>query len=244
LKIVKLHTTQSTNDYLKDLFQHNELENLTVITSQYQTQGRGQRGNYWHSESGKNLLFSLLIKHKTLDTQRHFLLNQVISLALWDVLHRYVPQVKIKWPNDIMADAHKIAGILIENTLSGSKIKHSIIGVGINVNQVAFPKDLPQATSLKKLLNTTINLDKLLDEIVHSIRKNYQYLLEDKIGNIQKQYVKNLYLLQQTCLFKNREGKSFTGKITGINTTGKIQLDTDTGTEEFDFKELVFPDKP
>jgi BirA family biotin operon repressor/biotin-[acetyl-CoA-carboxylase] ligase len=240
MKIVKLRTTTSTNSFLKEMVAKNTVDNFTVVTADYQTKGRGQRGNNWLSEEGKNLLISIFIRHTLLPIEQNFLLNQVISLAILRVLQNYLPQVKIKWPNDIMAGSYKIAGILIENTISDKHIKQSVIGIGLNVNQEIFPKEIPNVSSLKILLKRELNLDELLSSFVLSIRKNYQLLSDKNIEQIKQEYLDNLYLHKIESLFKNTDNQIFKGVITGVSDEGKLQLITDGTLKEFNFKELLF----
>ena len=139
MQIIKLDATGSTNDYLRSILSAKTLEDYTVVIAENQFAGRGQRGNSWVSEPGKNLTFSFLKRNLTLNPQNHFILNMGVSLALHDALSAIgVPGLTIKWPNDIMSGNSKICGILIENLISGAQIRHSIIGIGLNVNQTNF----------------------------------------------------------------------------------------------------------
>ncbi len=239
--IVKLHTTQSTNSYLKEWITKNNPENFMVVVTESQTLGRGQMGTKWISESGKNLTFSIFIKLNHLDVNRQFALNQAVSLGLLHVLKKYLPNVQIKWPNDILADTKKIVGILIENTVSKNSIKHSIVGIGLNVNQTKFPKEIPNASSLKSILDKNFNLDILLQDIITSI-KQYILLIEKQPNKLlQEQYLQNLYLYQQEANYKNDKNEVFVGKITGITDEGRLQVQTkNKNIVDFGFKEIEF----
>ncbi len=240
MNIVKLCTTTSTNDYLKGLLTDSALPNYSVVMSDYQTQGRGQRGNTWHSEKGKNLLFSILIQNKSLLPVEQFVLNQIVSLGILEILQHYIPDVRIKWPNDIMAGSNKIAGILIENTLSGNHIKHSIIGIGLNVNQTAFPEELAHVTSMKILRHSSFNLKELAQKIVTSIQKKYNFFENGYLRSIQEQYLTNLYLYLQEASYIDQNNQEFTGEIIGLSTDGKLQVKQQDRIRTFGFKEIRF----
>ena len=137
----------------------NEIEGL-VVFSENQTDGKGQRGNSWITERGKNLTFSLFLKPSILISTQ-FVLSKIVSLSIVDFLMEMgVKDVKIKWPNDIYCGDKKIAGILIENTISEGKINNCIVGIGLNVNQVNFDSSIQNATSLKLELGfESINLN-------------------------------------------------------------------------------------
>ena len=133
--LIHISETNSTNNYLQSLCSKQKVEELTVVVADFQTSGRGQRGNSWESDSGKNLLFSIVIFPEFLEARRQFLISQIISLAIKEELDTYTTDISIKWPNDIYWHDKKIAGILIENVLSGSTFSRAIIGMGLNINQ-------------------------------------------------------------------------------------------------------------
>ncbi|MEP2239590.1 MAG: biotin--[acetyl-CoA-carboxylase] ligase, partial [Maribacter sp.] len=169
MQIIKLDATQSTNTYLKDLSFKKELDDFTVITTRNQTLGRGQMSAKWESESGKNLAFSILKNNINVPIQRVFLVSVCVSLAIVDALNRLgIPNLSIKWPNDILSGNSKIGGILIENILSGSKIKRTIIGFGLNVNQEVF-KNAPNASSLKNIMGANFNLDSVFYSLIEQL---------------------------------------------------------------------------
>src|SRR5690606_36825902 len=151
MTVIKLNATASTNDYLRNLCTVQSLENYTTVTTEIQTQGKGQRGNKWISEPHKNLIFSILIKDSLPKDSSVFDLNIAISTAIITALERFeIPKISVKWPNDILADGKKIAGILIENSFSGQHAFFSIVGIGLNVNQTDFD-GFPKASSLKNI---------------------------------------------------------------------------------------------
>ncbi len=246
MRIRKLHTIDSTNSYLKDWARKELLENFTTVVANEQTQGRGQRGNYWLSEYSKNLTFSILIRLSDFEATKQFELNQAISLGVLHALKRNTPtnkhetlNLQIKWPNDIMADRKKIGGILIENTLQKKLIKHSVVGIGINVNQTHFPDTLPLASSLKNNTQKDFDLEKLLIAIILSIKEHCTAL--EKGVSLEKKYLENLYLFDTIANYKDANNQVFEGKITGISPEGKLQIcTTDNVNRSFGFKEIVF----
>ena len=241
MKIYKLSAISSTNDYLRELVFTKNAPNYTVVTTDYQTSGKGQFKNKWHSEKGKNLLFSILVEFKGLKINDQAYLNFAISLAVYDVLITYLPTVKIKWPNDILSRHKKIAGILIENSVKNGRLQHSIIGIGLNVNQINFPLNLPNATSLKKELVHSFNRDKLLEKIVLSVQKKIALLKNESFSILKETYLKHLYKINKPTMFQDLEQNRFMGKIIDVSNEGllKVELENET-IREFAVKEIAF----
>ena len=149
MEIIKLNATNSTNTYLKNLIKEKPIADLSCVWALSQTQGRGQQGASWVAEPGKNLTFSVFKKFDQLPSEYHFLLNMEVSLAIFRALKKlYIPDLAVKWANDILSAKKKICGILIENTLHKEYITASVIGIGLNVNQLFF-NDLPNVSSLQ-----------------------------------------------------------------------------------------------
>ncbi len=238
MQLIKLNATDSTNAYLKELLLAGIPEDFTVVMAHEQLKGRGQMGTSWVSDPGKNLTFSVLNKNKDLGVGAQFLLNIAVSLAIYDTLFKLqVPDLKIKWPNDIMSGHSKICGILIENILSGQNIQASIIGIGLNVNQLSFA-NLPNVSSLKLLLGRTLPLEELLQKIVD----NLGIFLKEKINeenHLFSRYESLLFRKDKPSTFKNREGEMFMGFIKGVTRAGKLLiLQEDDVVQEFDLKEV------
>ncbi len=239
--LVKLSAVASTNSYLKDLLSKSEpLPEGTVIMADDQFAGRGQMGNAWFSEAGLNLTFSILLNPKFIRIHQQFDLNKAISLALWDVLNPILgPELKIKWPNDILFGDQKIAGVLIENILQGNSWKHAIIGIGLNVNQLIFPSNLPTATSIKKILQTDCDLNLLLADLCKAVEVRYLALKAGKNETLHRDYLQALYRFQEKANFGvNGEIKS--GRITGISPSGSLCVNINGDDREFGFKEITF----
>ena len=229
MKIIKLDATESTNQYLKDLTGKNQLEDFTVVRCDHQLKGKGQRGNVWISEKGKNLTMSVLKHFLKLDVSRVFYLNMATSLAIVDVLSVLsVPELKVKWPNDIMSGDHKICGILVETLLKGSYIASCIIGVGLNVNQTKF-ENLERAGSLKNSTGSHFDLDQLMFQIL--VRLQHQLnLLEQHPESLLQEYQKSLFKKDITSSFQTPEGTTFQGKIIGVGADGNLLVLKQNGT--------------
>ena len=242
MKIVKLNAINSTNTFLKDLARDSVLENFTVVITDNQTNGKGQFESNWTSEIGKNLTFSILYKFSNLNIEESFYLNCAVSLAVYNTLSKYHKEkLKIKWPNDILSSRKKLCGILIENTVSNGQISNSIIGIGLNVNQEYFSKDLPNATSMKKVLGKEINKEKLLHELLKEIKQQFLLIDDNQFALLQKKYEEVLYKINKPAMFNNVKNEKFLGKILGINKQGKliVELENDT-LKTFDLKEISF----
>ena len=173
MKMIKLDAIDSTNSYLKRLLLKDSLDDLTVVVSNHQTSGKGRNGNIWENQPSHNLAFSIYKKFIKLNVKNKFMLNVISSLSVFQLLkENNLNKLTIKWPNDIMAGNGKISGILIENSVKGKLINHSIIGIGINVNQKKF-NDLPNATSLFMETGLEFSLDSLASRLVEIFSKNF-----------------------------------------------------------------------
>ena len=237
--IVKLDATHSTNQYLKELLLSEEVEDFTVVTAKKQLQGKGQMGAKWESESGKNLTVSVLKKFKQFPVSNQFLLNICVSLAVLDTLKALsVPDLSVKWPNDILSGTSKICGILIENMLLGTQIQTSILGIGLNVNQHNF-SSLFNASSLKLLLGRTLNLEELLHKILERLKARFLSLEKSSHNELWQEYESNLFRKDKPSTFKDALGNSFMGFIRKISPQGKLIVELEDGIfREFDLKEI------
>lgn len=175
---IVLAETTSTNSYLSDLCNAQTCPELTSVYSSFQSAGRGQRGNSWESEAGKNLLFSFVLYPDFLEAHRQFYLSQVTALALYDVLSSYTEGISIKWPNDIYWKDKKICGTLIENDLTGIHISRSISGTGVNLNQERFYSDAPNPVSLCQITGNRYDVREILEQIMDKVADYYQRLKE------------------------------------------------------------------
>lgn len=225
MQIIKLDAIDSTNTYLKDLSLKNTIADDTLVYAKVQRSGRGQQGAVWKTEHGKNLTFSILKTFKDLPVSRKVWLNCIISLAIAEVLKGMtVPDIKVKWPNDIMSGNQKVCGILIENVLQGNQIKKSIIGIGLNVNQTVFP-NLPQASSLQLLLGKTFALEPLMLSLAKHISMRVAELNTLNWNVLQKAYEKMLFRKDIPTAFEDYNGNRFMGIIRTIDANGDLQLE-------------------
>ncbi|MGG7036842.1 MAG: biotin--[acetyl-CoA-carboxylase] ligase [Flavobacterium sp.] len=236
--VIKLDAIESTNDYLKQLSKDKTLENFTIVLANSQTKGRGQMGTQWTSEPGKNLIMSLLAKDLVLDSFSIFDINVAVALsAAKTLLQLDVPNVKIKWPNDIMADSKKVGGILIENSLKTDGSLTAIIGIGINLNQTDF-KHLPQASSLACVTHKSFDIDEFAAVLAKTLQKHIQ-LLPESVDDFWNGYSALLFRRNEIAVFEDKSGKRFNGIIQNVSRNGKlaILLEDDT-IEHFDLKEI------
>ena len=172
MKITRFKTLESTNAYLQNLLNEGVDIVDNIVVTDFQTSGKGQGKNVWQSEDGKNLLFSIALDMSFLKAENQFLLTQMISVAMINVLKKYLPEESlfIKWPNDIYFNSKKIAGILIKNEIKGMMMGTSIIGIGLNVNQTSFDDNLPNPISMKMITGNDFNLETILNDICLELR--------------------------------------------------------------------------
>ena len=241
MRIVKLNAINSTNTYLKELAKAAEISSWTVVTAEFQTFGRGQVQTKWESDKGKNLICSILVNLKDFKVKNQFYLNCAISLGIFEALKHYdLPQLKIKWPNDIMAVNKKIAGILIENSLVHDTIYRVVIGIGLNVNQERFPKNLPKAISMKNILSKELDREVILKLIINSLKAQIDLLERNKFEFLHQNYEHELFKKDKVQMFEE-EGNKFLGKILGVTSQGKLRIEKENETvTEYNFKEIKF----
>lgn len=237
--VIKLDATASTNQYLKQRALDNQLNDYTVVVTEKQTRGRGQMGAEWISEPGKNLTFSILKRFNDFKAINQVYFNCAVALALYDTLQDLsVPDVKVKWPNDIMSGNQKICGILIENILRGNQISQSVIGIGLNVNQRDFGV-LKKVSSLLLLLGRTIDIDKLMNKVVAKLKIRINDLDSTNMESIKHTYESVLFRKDEPSAFKAKDGTNFMGIIKGLSIEGKLIVLPEQGTlKEFGVKEI------
>src|SRR4030042_59335 len=190
---IELKEVPSTNQYLFDLTECQEVEHGTVVTATFQSAGRGHGNATWESEPGKNRLASIYLKEPCIPVEKQFYLSKATSIAISDVLKNICPGTRIKWPNDIYAGDHKIGGILIENTVEGTRIRSSIVGIGLNVNQEQFPAFIPRPASVLLETGNICDAKMLLEDIVRRLRARYDQLCQGEYESIDQEYLGNLY---------------------------------------------------
>lgn len=238
MNIIKLDAIDSTNRYLKDMAVKSSLPDFTVVMTNEQYGGRGQMGTIWQSEPGKNLIFSVLKRLQRFAIVQQFDLNMVVSLGVQAFLTDLeIPNVSVKWPNDILSGTSKICGILIENMFSGGNLRSSVIGIGLNVNQVHF-QYLPQAGSLKLIMNTHYEIDELLHLLLNAMSASLKDFQNRDREKLRANYENVLFRKDQVSTFKGKDEQLFTGIIKGVSQIGKLQVETENGLKAFGFKEV------
>jgi biotin--[acetyl-coA-carboxylase] ligase len=239
MEIIKLNATNSTNTYLKNLLKEKQVKDLSCIWALSQTQGRGQQGAKWISEPGKNLTFSVLKKFENLPSEYHFLLNMEVSLAIFRALKKlYIPDLTVKWANDILSSKKKICGILIENTLHKEQISSSIIGIGVNVNQVFF-NDLPNVSSLQKIMGHPFDLEEVLLLICQELEVSLKSLSPTRFETVLDEYHTHLFRKDKPSTFEYPNGERFMGYIRGVSHNGQLQVEQeDALMSSFSLKEI------
>lgn len=234
-KIIRLESVDSTNNYTANLIKQHDLVHGSVIMAVDQTNGRGQMGAEWLVKAGENLTFSLFLDNVNLSVENQFYLTQITSISIIDFLAKINIQGTIKWPNDIFVEGKKIAGILIENNVSGSSVRKSIIGIGLNINQMEFGE--LNATSL--YLKT--GMHRSIDEALFSFIKCFNERLAEGITSpkLESDYLNKLYLLNAKSTFEDQEGV-FEGTIEGVEPSGHLRIRKEEETVLYSLKEIKF----
>ncbi len=238
---IHLAETDSTNRYARERV---AWHGVTIITTDHQTAGRGQRGNSWESEAEKNLLFTLALPVQNIKASEQFAISELIAVALCDVLSQYAQDIRIKWPNDIYYKDKKLSGILIEHDIEGSHIARSLIGVGLNVNQTRFVSDAPNPTSLAQILGHDVEREPLLDAIITRFLELYeQYTSPTPTLNrkaLHECYTHLLYRRDTPAEYRDANG-SFTATLRHVEPDGRLVLEDEQGTlRKYLFKEVGY----
>lgn len=250
--IIRLRETDSTNSYLA---RHaNDYGNdIVVVTAGHQTAGRGQGTNTWESEDGKNLLFSLMVKHTGVEADRQFVLSMAAALALRDAIGKHIKDagnseatgkpandITLKWPNDIYWRDCKISGTLIETVIGSKTVKQCIFGTGININQTLFVSDAPNPTSLKLITGQDHSAESLLNDILQAFAVYYSMVQARQYAAIAAMYRKALYRRNGMHPYRDKNGL-FEAAIEDVDLDGTLTLRTQNGElRKYMFKEVAF----
>lgn len=243
MKILHFDEINSTNVFLYDKISENNDISDMVVVADYQTAGRGMDKNRWESEAGMNLLFSIALNVNFLEAENQFKISQAVSVAIAETLSQFVDnkQLFIKWPNDIYFGDKKLAGMLIQNTIEGRMMGVSIIGIGLNVNQMEFSKDIPNPISLKMISGRDFELDNLLNLLIFNIKTKVESLrYKENQNEINEKYVSRSYRfgIWSDYFYQNRVKSMI---IIGFDKYGRLLLHDKEGAEIVcDVKELQF----
>ncbi len=237
-----LNKVDSTNAYALKLLSNSRPAEGTVINTNNQTSGRGQGRNKWISESNSNITLSIVFYPHFLAPKQQFFLNMALSLGVRDLVSIYTDEsVKVKWSNDIYVGDRKIGGILIQNHLSNAQITSSVFGLGLNINQVEFPSDLPNPTSLAHLSGKLLDLEKVKLDLFRSVEKRYLQLKAGDLKKLKADYQSNLYRFMEDHLYQRMDNEEIiSGRIIGIDPSGKLILNHLNGEEAFSIQEIKF----
>jgi BirA family transcriptional regulator, biotin operon repressor / biotin---[acetyl-CoA-carboxylase] ligase len=223
-QLIELEYVDSTNNYAMARIHEGMASDGLVCITRNQWAGKGQRGKTWLSEPGKNLMMSLVIEPSPLNISRQFLFSASVSLAILDVMNRFKGKNwTIKWPNDIYWNDRKAAGILIENIIQGENWPWAVVGIGINLNQLSFPPDIPNAVSLKQITGEDYNPVQIARELVPAVQKRIA-ILRKKPDKILPAFNKSLYKRKQ--LITLRKGNDFIEtRLSGVDAAGFLLTD-------------------
>ena len=234
-KIIHIDETDSTNRWLT--VNCTEGQAPCVVVADYQTAGRGCGTNKWESERGKNLLFSILFHPTEIPVNKQFVVSMAVANSIAAVVAKYVEKrtVSVKWPNDIYIDDKKVCGILIENRLQGGVIKDSIIGVGLNVNQLCFVSDAPNPVSMANITGRQFDREQLLQELLEAFQQEWADL-----EGVRERYLQQLYRRKGFFRYRDAYGEC-TAEIVTVEADGHLVLqDVDGRTNRYAFKEIQF----
>jgi BirA family biotin operon repressor/biotin-[acetyl-CoA-carboxylase] ligase len=227
-KRIFFNELESTNSYLSRAAVTEQLTEGTIVHTTYQSSGKGQSGNKWESEKGKNLTFSLILYPSFISPSEQFLISVAISLGIFDFLKRHIDNCFIKWPNDIYVNNDKIAGILIEHSLMADKIQYTIAGIGLNINQERFISDAINPVSLKILTGLEYDLNEVLDQLAHDLDKRYNQLTKREYTQLREDYIRQIYRLNEWSEFKDSSGY-FRGRLITVTDEGLVRVEKEGG---------------
>jgi BirA family transcriptional regulator, biotin operon repressor / biotin---[acetyl-CoA-carboxylase] ligase len=235
---VSLRSVDSTNRYAWSLIHKKDPDEGTVILAEEQTKGKGQGTNSWYSSKRKNLLFSIVLKPDFLVAERQFYLSMAVAAGIHEHLATLGFNAMIKWPNDMLISGKKTAGILIENTILSKTLRHSVVGVGLNVNEEKFPPELPNPTSLRLESGKKFDRNKLLKELGATIEKWLNVLYAGDFGQIRQYYLNSLWKLHTNATFRDASG-TFAGRIVDVAESGELMIKPlDGEVRNYGFKEV------
>lgn len=235
------HSIPSTNQYAVELLSKSNPKPFTVISADFQSAGVGQIGSKWVSEPGQNVLMSIIVYPDFINVSESFKLQFLASMACVEVLTPLVPEheLSVKWPNDILVDHRKIAGVLIRNIFIGNAIRNSVIGIGLNVNQTQFPNTLTDATSLKSIMGKEFSVPEIRQKLFQKFQALYRLLEQGK--SLKEVYLMMLYGYGEEFAYFDLTDQSYKqGEIVDVQGSGHLLVRVSDGVERYDFKEIKF----
>ncbi len=239
MKIIELQTVESTNVYAKKFISENKDIEETLIFSYKQTKGRGLGRNTWHTEDGKNIIFSLIV-FPEIRIEDHFMISMNVSLAVCEYICSKGLIASIKWPNDIYIGNKKICGTLIENVFYGDIIKQSIVGAGLNLNQTNFPDAVPNPVSISLLTGKEYDIRTEVKEISNIILEKINNLKTISFEELRERYLSIMYQYDRFCEYRTGDNV-FSGKIINVKKSGHLVIEDKSGKlSEFYFKEIEY----
>ena len=246
MDIIWFESIDSTNK--EALRRIDDVNDSTVLAAEYQTAGRGQKGTSWESAPGKNLTFSLILKPDMVKAENQFIISQIAAVAVAEYLRDKSLDLTIKWPNEIYVGNKKIAGILIENFIEGDRLSASIVGIGININQVNFDSDAPNPVSLRQITNREYDLKEEMEKLAGIFYDIYYPFKTTGSGNlteiVSNNYHNSLYRLEEFHRFQETpSGEIFEGRIVGTDSNACLKIEKRDGTLlSYAFKEIKYLD--
>ncbi len=240
--ILMLDEIPSTNDYLEELLSKSSFPEGYIVSAGFQSAGKGQENNHWESNPNDNILASMALYPNFLRADQQFYLTVAVSLSACSLITEADSSLNpmIKWPNDIFLNDRKICGILIKNSISGNSIRHSIAGMGMNINQLTFSGRAPLAISLSSVTGEKYYIPSLLTNWRKHLMYWYNMMRNGDLNYPEQEYLKRFYRLNESHEYLIR-GKRTRATITGIGSYGWLKLKGDDGTDWLcDLKEVVF----
>ena len=236
-KIIQIESVDSTNNYIANLMNVGKIDHGMVILAEVQRNGKGQRGSKWLSNPGENLIFSMFLDTATLSVNHQFVLTEFVSISVCNALKKIGIDSVIKWPNDIFVNKKKIAGILIENQIKGLNLNGTIVGIGLNINQVHF-SDLND-TSIKIEKGVFFSVQEFVFILLNEMNLIWHLVQENNFKFLEKEYLNNLWLLNQKSIYNDIKGE-FEGISKGIDEIGRLIIERDECLFYYDLKEISF----
>lgn len=212
-----------------------------LVTADYQTLGRGQRGSSWEAERGANLLFSFAFRPEGIAAARQFSLSEALALAVAQTLEAYTSDIRIKWPNDIYWRERKIGGMLLEHVLEGTRLRLTLTGVGVNLNQRTFRSDAPNPVSLWQITGRDVPPAVAMEQIARLFVEHYELLRRDGFEALHAAYMQRLYRRTGLHRYADAARREFWAEVVGISPLGVLTLRQADGRQRnFAFKEIRF----